>query len=416
MHMSATREEASALPMAGVRVIEVAQWTFVPAAGAVLADWGAEVIKIEHPRTGDAQRGLRQLGHITVEGRRNPVMEHANRGKRSAAIDISTAEGRALLMEMVATADVFLTNFLPAARRKLGIDVEDVRAVNPRIVYARGSAYGPLGAEADNGGYDMTGFWSRSGAARGSTPSDLDGVVPQPGPAFGDSIGGMTIAGGIAAALFERERTGRARVVDISLLGVGVWASGVAVNAALSTGQPWVTNPGGSNVTPHNPLVGNYRTADGRFIALSMLQGFRFFGEFCRRVGVAELADDERFASHELLARNAGDATEVLRRAIGAQPLSHWRTAFEGFPGQWAIVQNTAEVAADPQARANGNIVAVEHDGDAFELVASPVLFDETPLELGALPEFAADTEALILELGGDWDRITALKDSGAIA
>jgi crotonobetainyl-CoA:carnitine CoA-transferase CaiB-like acyl-CoA transferase len=147
-----------------------------------------------------------------------------------------------------------------------------------------------------------------------------------------------------------------------------------------------------------------------------MLQGFRYFAEFCQRVGVGELAADERFASHELLTRNAGAAISVLRSAIAAQPLEHWRKALEGFTGQWAPVLNTAEVAADPQVRANGNIVGVEHDGESFDLVASPVLFDKTPLNLGAMPEFAADTEELILELGGDWDRILALKESGAIA
>lgn len=403
-------------PMSGVRVLEVAQWTFVPAAGAVLADWGADVIKIEHPQTGDSQRGLRQLGHVKVEGDRNPVMEHANRGKRSVALDMSAPGGHELLMEIARTSDVFLTNFLPDARAKLRIDVDDLRTVNPDIVYARGSAYGPLGPDAGTGGYDMTGFWSRAGGAMGATPCDLDGVVPQPGPAYGDSIGGMTIAGGIAAALFERERTGHARVVDISLLGVGVWASGVAINAALVSGEPWQTNPAGANVAPNNPLTGFYRTSDGRFLGLSMLQGFRYFGEFCRRVGVADLAVDERFASHAALAENAPAAIEVLRATIGAQPLEHWRRVLDGFDGQWAVAQNTAEAAADPQVRANGNIVAVQQDGQTFDLVASPVLYDETPLTLAPMPEFAAHTEELILELGGDWDRILALKESGAIA
>jgi len=402
--------------MAGVRVLEVAQWTFVPAAGAVLADWGADVIKIEHPQTGDSQRGLKQLGHIKVEGRRNPVMEHANRGKRSVALDISTPDGHELLMDIARTSDVFLTNLLPDARKKLKIDVEDLRTINPDIVYARGSAYGPLGQDAGAGGYDMTGFWSRAGGATGSTPSDLEGVVPQPGPAYGDSIGGMTIAGGIAAALFERQRTGHARIVDISLLGVGVWASGVAVNAALVSGEPWITNPAGANVTPNNPLVGFYRTSDNRYLGLSMLQGFRYFAEFCKRVGVPELGTDERFNSHEALTRNAAEAITVLREAIGAHPLEHWRKALEGFGGQWAPVQNTAEVAVDPQVRANGNIVTVDDGRESFDLVASPVMFDETALNLRAMPEFAADTEQVILELGGDWDRIMALKESGAIA
>lgn len=402
-------------PMDGVRVLEVAQWTFVPAAGAVLADWGADVVKVEHPRTGDSQRGLRQLGNIAVGGARNPVMEHANRGKRSIALDVSTPDGHALLMDLAHTSDVFLTNFLPDARTRLKIDVDDVRAVNPRIIYARGSAYGPLGDDGGKGGYDMTGFWSRAAGAASATPGDLEGVVAQPGPAYGDSIGGMTIAGGIAAALFERERTGVARTVDISLLGVGVWAMGVAVNAALDSGQPWVASPAGANVTPHNPLTGFYRTSDGRFLGLSMLQAFRYFAEFCARVGLPELASDRRFASHELLSENAGEATEQLRSAIAAQPLEYWRKALSDFEGQWAPVLNTAEVAADPQVRANGGIVAVECDGKSFELVASPVMFDETHLQLRPAPEFAQHTEQLVLELGADWDRILALKDTGAI-
>ncbi|MEB4212141.1 CaiB/BaiF CoA-transferase family protein [Mycobacterium sp. 94-17] len=402
-------------PMAGVRVLEVAQWTFVPAAGAVLADWGADVLKVEHPRTGDSQRGLRQLGNIRVEGARNPVMEHANRGKRSIALDISTPDGHELLMDIARTSDVFLTNFLPDARTRLKIDVEDVRAVNPRIIYARGSAYGPLGDDGGRGGYDMTGFWSRAAGAASTTPNDLKGVVAQPGPAYGDSIGGMTIAGGIAAALFERERTGVARLVDISLLGVGVWAMGVAVNAALVSGQPWVANPAGANVAPHNPLTGFYRTSDNRFLGLSMLQAFRYFADFCTRVGVPELATDDRFASHQLLAENAEAAATALRSAIAAQPLEHWRKVLADFDGQWAPVLNTVEVAADPQVRANGGIVAIEGHGESFDLVASPVLFDETPLRLGPAPEFAEHTETVILELGGDWDRIATLKDTGAI-
>src|SRR6201993_2851561 len=342
-------------PMAGVRVLEVAQWTFVP------------------------------------------------------------PEGHELLMEIARSSDVFLTNFLPDARKKLKIDVEDVRLVNPKIIYARGSAYGPLGDDGDKGGYDMTGFWCRAAGAASTTPSDLDGVVAQPGPAYGDSIGGMTIAGGIAAALFERERTGVARTVDISLLGVGVWAMGVAVNAAPVSAQAGVPTPAGANVAPHNPLTGFYRTSDNRFLGLSMLQAFRYFADFCERVGVPELAADERFASHELLAENASEAAEVLRASIAAHPLEHWRNALADFDGQWAPVLSTADVATDPQVRANGGIVAIERDGESFDLVASPVLFDETPLCLGPAPEFAEHTEELILELGGNWDRIAALKDSGAI-
>lgn len=404
-------------PMEGVRVLEVAQYTFVPAAGAVLADWGADVIKIEHPVTGDAQRGLRQLGKVPIDGDVNPLMEHANRGKRSVTLDIRTERGRELLGEMAKTSDVFLTNFLPDARRKLGIDIDDIRAVNPDIVYVRGSAYGSEGPEAEHGGYDMTGFWSRGGSAASATPSDLDGVVSQPGPAYGDSLGGMTIAGGIAAALLARERTGETSVLDVSLLGVGVWAMGVAVDAAIQTGIPWQAGPGGANVAPTNPLTGSYRTSDGRFIGLSMLQGFRYWAPFCRHIGRDDLADDERFASHESLVANAATAIDLLREEIGASDLATWNEILSDFDGQWAPVQTTADIPDDPQVRANGIITTVRADGRVpFDLVASPVRFDRTDFELSPAPEFSEHTETVLLELGLSWDDLIELKSAGVIA
>ena len=401
--------------MEGVRVLEVAQWTFVPSAGAVLADWGAEVIKIEHPVHGDAQRGLRQLGAVKIEGAVNPVMEHANRGKRSIGLDIGTPEGRELLHELAGTCDVFLTNFQVDARRRLGIDVDDIRATNPSIVYARGTAYGTEGPDGHRGGYDLTGFWCRGGSASSVTPSDLDGVISQPGPAYGDSLGGMAIAGGIAAALFARERTGEAPVVDGSLASVGTWAMGVAVDASLATGQPWRAGPGGANVAPTNPLTGMYRTADGRFVALSMVQGFRFWGSFCAAVGRPDLADDSRWNTVEGLAANAPEATEILREVIAERTLAEWREALADFEGQWAPVVDTVEVAEDPQLRANGVIVPVEGPEGNFELVASPVRFDERSFELTPAPEFAADTEPLLEELGHDWEYILELKEKKVI-
>src|SRR6516225_2144037 len=222
--------------MKGVRILEVAQFTFVPAAGAILADWGADVIKIEHPVRGDTQRGFVNVGGQKVDPNRFTLMEHPNRGKRSVGLDVGTPEGQELLYEIAKTADVFLTNFLPQVRQKHKFDVEHIRAANPNIIYARGSAYGDKGPEREVGGFDGTAFWTRSGVGLAMSPPELPMPLGQGMPAFGDSIGGMNIAGGICAALFHRERTGEAVEMDVSLLSTAWWASGAAIAQALETG------------------------------------------------------------------------------------------------------------------------------------------------------------------------------------
>src|SRR5271170_4133469 len=209
--------------MAGFRVLEVAQFTFVPAAGAILADWGADVIKVEHPVRGDTQRGFLNMGGLQLDPNRHPLIEHPNRGKRSVGIDVSTPDGQEVLYELAKTSDVFLTNYMPQARQKNKFDIEHIRAANPNIIYARGSAYGDKGPEREIGGFDGTAFWSRGGIGHTMTPAELPGPLSQGMPAFGDSIGGLAIACGISAALFHRAQTGQATEVDISLLSTAWW-------------------------------------------------------------------------------------------------------------------------------------------------------------------------------------------------
>jgi crotonobetainyl-CoA:carnitine CoA-transferase CaiB-like acyl-CoA transferase len=206
----------------GVRVVEVAQWWFVPAAGAVLADWGADVLKIEHPVSGDPQRGLMTSGLIPNTGGVNFMVEQPNRGKRSLGIDLGKPEGLEVLHRLVETADVFLTNFLPAARRRLKIELEDIRRVNPKVIYVRGPGQGARGPDMEKGGYDAASFWCRGGICSALTPAAAEMPVMQRA-AFGDSTGGLALAGGIAAALFRRERTGEPSLVDLSLLGTAMW-------------------------------------------------------------------------------------------------------------------------------------------------------------------------------------------------
>ena len=224
--------------MKGVRVLEVAEHTFVPAASALLADWGAEIIKIEPTERGDAMRGLAATGVMPLTGDVHPLLEHSNRGKRSLALDLSSPDGLDILYKLADTADVFLTNKLPRVRKKLKIELEDIRAHNPNIIYVAGTGQGERGPDADKGSYDSLAFWYRAGVALGVKPADPDLHAGPPGPGFGDSIGAMTIAGGIMGALFHRERTGEATTVDVSLLSSGMWAMGQAYALSLLLNQP----------------------------------------------------------------------------------------------------------------------------------------------------------------------------------
>ncbi|MDX1733741.1 MAG: CoA transferase [Halioglobus sp.] len=402
--------------MKGVRILEVAEHMFVPAASAILSDWGADVIKVEHHVRGDAMRGLGSTGVLDLSQGVHVLNEHANRGKRSIGLDLASDEGVAVLYELAKTCDVFLANKLPAVLEKLKIDVDDIRAHNPDIIYVRGTASGPKGPDGNRGGYDMTSFWCRSGCAQSVSPPGMGFVLPQPGPGFGDSIGGMTIAGGIAAALFKRERTGEPSLVDVSLLAAGVWSIGPAIALSAQSGQPWMLGAGAATGSS-NPLTGLYQTSDERFISLVMLQGFKYWPDFCRHIDRADLIDDERFDSHENLKANAGAAGDIIREEIGKHTLAEWTAKFQTLEGQWAPVQNTVEVAADPQVRANGYITgSATSEGIAFELVATPVQFDGEPASTARAPEFNEHCEQILAEAGVDAERMIELKVAGVIA
>ncbi len=406
--------------MEGIRILEVAEHTFVPAASAILADWGAEVLKVEHVERGDAMRGLGSVGLAGIGGTGvHVLLEHSNRGKQSIGLDLTDPAGIDILYQLAARCDVFLTNKMQGVRERLKIDVDHIRGANPNIVYVRGTGYGNNGPDADQGGYDFRGFWSRSGVGDTCTPADLDGFISQPGAAFGDSIGAMTIAGGIAAALLHRERTGETHVVDVSLLGTGMWALGGTIALSLQHGVPMkqaTAAKGGA--APGNPLIGPYRTKDNRWIALSMLQGFYYWPEFITRLGREELVTDPRFDTHEHLQENTPAAQQILVEELGSRTLDEWRERFAGMRGQWAPVQNVLEVAVDPQVEPNGYLQKAENSaGIEYTLVATPVQYDGEASPITRAPDFNEHgDEILMRELGLDWDAIIDLKTKGVVA
>lgn len=398
----------------GIKVIEMGMFGFVPAAASALGDWGADVIKLEHPVTGDPVRGITAWDIPPGTNGVTFLWETFNRGKRSVGLDLSSADGRIVFERLVEDADVFLTNFLPPARSRLGIDVDDVRRINPRIIYGRGSAHGPAGAESDSGGFDGITYWHRTGIGMGVRPRPDAYPLDLAGPGFGDVQSGMNLAGGIAAALFHRERTGQGTVVDVSLLASGLWAMQASVAGTSVTKQEVLTRF--ERAEAPNPLVNLYETEDGRYIALAMLQSDRYWGPFCEAIGEPDLVKDPRFVDHATRKQHCHECIAKLDAVFSTRPYAQWIKLLAMQEGQWAPVEVPGRAGADPQARANGYVTDVDCGGDDLvTMVASPVQFGEQQIELTRAPAHGEHTEEVLLDHGFGWDQLVELKQSGAI-
>jgi crotonobetainyl-CoA:carnitine CoA-transferase CaiB-like acyl-CoA transferase len=401
-------------PLAGVRLLEVSTHVFVPMAGAVLSDWGADVIKIEAPDGGDPYRGLVTAGLHKLHHGVDVHFESTNRGKRSVALDLKHPDGRQLLSRLIETSDVFATNLRPDARRRLSIDPEDVRAENPSIIYVRGSAFGTSGPEAERGGYDAGAYWARSGMQQIFTGPE-DEWPASPRAAFGDVVGGLTIAGAIGTALFQRSATGRPSIIDVSLLAMGMWQVQMDImNATLDDGSsPPRARP--SRYDMPNPLMLPYRTGDGRFINLQMLSPDRFWPDLCKVLGHSEVATDPRFADIDSRRANAHDCIVWLESIFAARSFDEWQRILADFPGEWVPSLRPNELAKDPQVVSNGYMSQIELQDFTLTVVAPPVQFDGQPAPPRRAPELGEQTEEVLLELGLSWNELAELKESGAI-
>lgn len=395
----------------GIRVVELAQWVFVPVAGALLADWGADVIRIEPP-DGDPYRGLVSQGIGTASGGINMSVALAYRGKRSIAVDVRREQGEVILHELLATADVLLTNFRPGALRRLHLDADQLVERYPGLVFARGSGYGVRGPDADRAGYDNSAFWARGGLAHVLTPHDREYPINQRG-ALGDRNGAMALAFGIAAALLKKERTGRGSVVDVSLLATAMWTLSSDLLSALGGGRP---RAAGGRDALVNPVVAAYRTSDGRHIQLVFLQSDRYWADFCRLIGREDLVDDPRFVDLAARAKNRDACVAELDGEFAKRSYAEWRGLLEKIDAPWAPVQAVEELLDDPQVVANDYLGEVTIDGGpTYRLPAVPVQFDERGPDLQRAPEHGEHTEAVLLELGHSWEEIAALSEAGVI-
>ncbi|WP_133915455.1 CaiB/BaiF CoA transferase family protein [Streptomyces sp. NBC_00582] len=381
-------------PLEGFSVVELGMWVAAPAAATMLADWGADVIKVEAP-TGDPNRYT--LRHVGQDIDSAPPFETDNRGKRGIVLDLRSEDGKQVLERLLERADVFVTNLRPGALERLGLDPEELRERHPRLIVGTLTGYGWAGAERDRAGYDVSAFWARPGIAAMLNPAG----EPPPGirPGLGDRTAAANLVAGVLAALLRRERTGEGGVVDVSLLRSGTYANGNDLALQNFFGRRGRTRP---RTEHESPLYNCYRAADDRWFWLVGLEGGRHWPGVVKALGREDLSDDERFATGKARRGHVRELIAVFDEEFAKRPLDEWAARFDAEGVWWAPVQTLAEVSADPQAEAVGAFVEQPGMGDAPPLrtVATPVRFwgvDEKP-RTGA-PTLGEHTDDVLREL-----------------
>jgi crotonobetainyl-CoA:carnitine CoA-transferase CaiB-like acyl-CoA transferase len=382
-------------PLEGIRVVELGVWVAAPAAGGILADWGADVVKIEPP-PGDPARTFGRM--LQIESGQNPPFEMDNRSKRSIVLDLATEAGLSVAIDLLADADVFVTNVRPAALQRLGLDFAAVADRNPRLVYGLITGYGMAGPDADRAAYDVAAFWARAGLADLLTrPGD---TPPFQRGGMGDHTVAMTLAGAVCAALVSRQRTGQGQLVTTSLYRQGAYTVSFDLNTLLLTGQQVAI---GQRESMGNPCMNNYTAGDGRRFWIVGLQGDRHWPALCRAVGRTGWLDDEKYATARARAGNGTQLIAELDAIFATKPLDAWAEIFAAEPDFfWSPVNAISDVLADEQFHAAGGVVYVP-DGDSTQpMVATPADFHGTPWEpTAAAPGLGQHTEEILAELAG---------------
>ncbi|ADG11544.1 CoA transferase [Caulobacter segnis] len=392
----------------GLRVVELATYIAAPGAAGIMADWGADVIKVESPE-GDPMR--RFFDTIGSDQDANPVFELDNRGKRAVVLDIRSDLGREALKALVATADIFLTNVRPAALARAGLSHETLKAVNPRLIYASLTGYGLTGPDADKPGMDVAAFWSRAGVGAITAPKGSERFPIRTG--MGDHVTSLATVSAILAAVYERERTGVGRLVETSLLRTGVYAIGSDMAIQLRLGKLASTRGRREAV---QPLANFYKTADGRWICLLPRQGSVDWPRIAAAAGRPELVDDPRFTSAKSRREHGQALVDILDAAFGAMTYAQAAEVLDAGDITWAPYQTPRELAEDAQAEAAGCFVQTpDGRGGAFRAPAAPARFPGTPDgPRGPAPSLGADTAAVFRELGWDEEKVAALTSVSA--
>jgi crotonobetainyl-CoA:carnitine CoA-transferase CaiB-like acyl-CoA transferase len=394
-------------PLEGIRVIELGVWVAGPGAGGILADWGADVVKVEPPQGDPARNFGRMLGGDLPT---NPVFELDNRGKRSISLDLSTERGLGLVHQLVADADVLLTNLRPVALERLGLGPKEARDRHQRLVYAIITGYGLDGPEADKGAYDIAAFWARAGIAESLRAPG--GPLPFQRGGMGDHTVAMTGAAMVSAALVERARTGQGQLVSTSLLRQGVYTIGFDVNVAVMWGR---TLGIGTRETMYSPVLNNYSASDGKSFWIVGLEGDRHWPALARAVGHPEWITDTRFDNARNRALHAGDLIGMLDEIFATRTLDEWAAVFAEEPELfWSPVNTIDDVVADEQFHAAHSVVEVPDEQGTLPMLATPVDFDgRPPAPRWRAPFLGEHSREVLREIGLDADATESLVSDG---
>ncbi len=397
------------MPLEGIRVVEIGSYIVVPGAAAALADWGAEVIKIEEPKTGDGFR--RMPPGRTV----SQMLEQENHSKKSLTLNITTDAGREILYELVKGADIFTTNLTEDVLKRRKLDYETLSKLNERLIYALNTGYGEKGPDAGERAFDLGAYWCRGGIA--ASLGEPDSIPPLPLGGIGDHPTAMHLLAGILLALIAREKTGIGQKVVTSLLGSALWTAAVPVNTALTLAPMGQVYQRASRKTARNPLSNSYQTKDGRWIQFTMLEGDRFWVEVSKALDMEHLQKDPKFDTQANRAANNVELISTMDQAFAAKTKEEWENHFKNFDLIWAPQNTFAEVIADPQITENEYLVEMEHpSAGTIKIVAFPVQLSETPAKIkSATPALGEHTEEILLGLGYTKDKIQELREAGAV-
>lgn len=402
------------LPLEGLKVVDLTTWIMAPVCAATLGDWGAEVIKIEPPETGDNFRWYMNV--IQNDESEMPVtlFQMNNRNKRGIAIDLKQPEGQEVIYKLIAEADIFVSNIPMESLTRLALDYCRLSEINPRLIYAHATGYGEKGPEAGKAGFDATAYWARSGMMSGLAFQDQE-PIQQPTAGIGDQISGITLFSGVLLALLNRDKTGEGQEVDVSLLGVGTWVTSCALQFVLSTGEPHPRSP---RDQVGAPLGNHYKTKDDKWVYLACLPSQPYWEPLCKVLNRPDLIEDQRFNTLEARVENNLELISILDKAFASRPMDEWRGLLDEHGVIWShIPLDFKEVAEDPQILANEYITEVEHPSlGPVKIVNTPIhLNKKAPSVRMFAPELGQHTEEVLLELGYTWEEIEKLQEKGVI-